>query len=155
MGNNPLSATTAIVKEGKKNSPAPLTDILKMRMDGLKLREIAEKYGVTQQAISRRITGAFKLLDRDRLDAYRLNRINVLESIEESLLSELLAPERVKKATLGNVAYAFNQIHTARRLESGESTANLSLSALVSSIERRPIPPLPKKTPQNGPNHAE
>ena len=67
MGNNPLSATTAIVKEGKKNSLAPLTDILKMRMDGLKLREIAEKYGVTQQAISRRITGAFKVLDGEKL----------------------------------------------------------------------------------------
>ena len=145
----------AIIEKKTDKSPAPIVKILEMRMSGFKVKDIAAHFGVSSSTISQRIRGAFKVLDGSRIEAYRLNRISILEGIEESLLSELLNPDRMKKATLGNVAYAFNQIHTARRLESGESTANLSLSALVSSIERRPIPPLPKKAPQNGLNHAE
>ena len=36
--------------------------------------------------------------------------------------------EKLKKASLNNVAYAFNQIHTARRLEQGLSTGNVAIS---------------------------
>ena len=37
------------------------------------------------------------------------------------------AKTKVQKASLNNVAYAFSQIHTARRLEEDKSTSNQSV----------------------------
>ena len=111
----------------------PLKAIVELRLQGLSGAEIARHFGVTPQAISKRIKGLLGELDGDRLDAYRANRIAILEHLEEGLLSELVNPERMKKATLGNVAYAFTAIHNARRLEAGESTANFSLAATVAT----------------------
>ena len=39
------------------------------------------------------------------------------------MLQDLSSEDKRAKASLNNVAYAFNQIHTARRLEEGKSTA--------------------------------
>lgn len=121
-----------VVKERKTT---PLRHIVELRMQGLSQLEIAKKLGVSKQAISKRLQGALAKIDGDVLEAYRPHKIAVLESIEQWLLSALVDDTRLKKATLGNVAYAFTQIHQARRLESGESTSNLSLAAIVASIE--------------------
>jgi len=36
--------------------------------------------------------------------------------------------EKLKKASINNVAYAFQNIHNAKRLESGQSTSNIGIS---------------------------
>ena len=109
----------------------PLRDIVELRLQGHSGAEIARHLGISKQAVSKRLKGLMGKLDGDRLEAYRAHRVALLESIEEGLLSELVNPDRVKKATLVNVAYAFTQLHNARRLEAGESTENLSLAAVV------------------------
>ena len=111
----------------------PLREIVEMRLQGLSGSAIARHFGISRQAVSKRLKGLMGRLDGDRLDAYRKHRVAMMESLEERLLSELVNPARVKKATLGNVAYAFTQVHQARRLEAGESTANLSLAAVVAA----------------------
>ncbi len=105
-------------------------------------------YGVSSQAISKRIQGALSLVNGERLENYRKHKVQILECIEDKLLSELCNPARVKKATLGNVAYAFEKVHIARRLEAGESTQNLGLHALVEKYERGEFPSSP--TPIEG-----
>lgn len=43
------------------------------------------------------------------------------------MIASLADPEKLAKASLNNVAYAFQQVHTARRLEEGKSTENKSI----------------------------
>ncbi len=126
----------------RRSKGIPLRTIVEMRLQGLSGAEIARRLGISKQAVSQRLKGLMGQLDGDKLEAYRAHRVAALESIEEGLLSELVNEDRMKKATLGNVAYAFTQIHNARRLEAGESTANLSLAAIVARVEARPTPKL-------------
>jgi predicted DNA-binding protein YlxM (UPF0122 family) len=95
----------------------------------LTMPEIAEIFGVTKQAVHQQLSKVDKLIKGDmHLEAFRQNRINILEGAEFELISDLLDQERRQKASLNNVAYAFNQVHNARRLESGQSTANIGVS---------------------------
>ena len=113
-----------------------LRTIVEMRLQGLSGSEIARRLGITKQAVSKRLKGALGILDGDRLETYRENRVAVLELLEEQILSEMVNPDRIKKASVNNLAYAFTQLHNARRLESNQSTANLSLAAGVASVEK-------------------
>ncbi|KKL64852.1 hypothetical protein LCGC14_2160850, partial [marine sediment metagenome] len=99
MGVDALSAVDIAL-----HKPAPLKDILELRFNGWTLEKIGNKYGVTKGAIAKRIKGVMAIVDGDTLEAYRKHRISILEGIEGHLLSELVDPARVKKATLGNVA---------------------------------------------------
>lgn len=69
-----------------------------------------------------------KLLDKpEHVKAYTDNRTKVLEAVEGQLVGDLTDPERRKRASLNNVAYAFQQVHQARRLESNLSTENTDI----------------------------
>jgi transcriptional regulator with XRE-family HTH domain len=126
--------------------PPPLRELIGLRIQGLTNKAIGERFGVTSQAISKRISGALAFLDGERLDNYRKFKVQILECIEDKLLSELCNPDRMKKATLGNIAYAFEKVHIARRLEAGESTQNLGLHAMVEKFERGKSPPKFERT---------
>lgn len=61
-----------------------------------------------------------------------------MSAAEEQLIASLLDPDKIAKASLNNVAYAFQQIHTARRLEEGKSTENKSIiSAMLDGAHNR------------------
>ena len=42
------------------------------------------------------------------------------------MVQAMMDPESIAKASLNNRAYAFTQVHNARRLEEGKSTSNVS-----------------------------
>ena len=44
------------------------------------------------------------------------------------VLGKLMEEGKLKSASLNNVAYAFQQVMNARRLESGQSTSNIGIS---------------------------
>lgn len=69
-------------------------------------------------------------IERNVLDSYKKNRIEVLQGIQVKLLSQI-NEDKLKKASVNNIAYAFQQFHTAERLESGQSTSN-TLSVTLS-----------------------
>ncbi len=75
----------------------------------------------------------FKPIDKliknpEALTIYDNNKAGFLKAIEFELLNDLTDADRRKKASLNNVAYAFQQIHVARRLEEGLSTGNLAVN---------------------------
>jgi hypothetical protein len=63
--------------------------------------------------------------------AYCDSRATTLGALELQLMQSLADPKAIRKASLNNRAYAFQQIHTARRLEEGKSTENVSVLAKV------------------------
>lgn len=73
----------------------------------------------------------------ETIDAYVSQRPALLNAVEMELVLNLVDKEKLKKATLGNIAYAHDKISTARRLEEGKSTANIAhLNADLKDLDR-------------------
>ncbi len=122
-----------VAKKVDKSVLPPISEkaVIELRIKGLTCEEIGQHFGVTRQAISKRLRSAFRALDKDEIAAYKKNRVGFLEDLEVAILLELGNPDKLKSASANNLAYAFGQLHTTRRLEAGESTANFSLAATV------------------------
>ncbi|MBI3129497.1 MAG: hypothetical protein HYZ11_17960 [Candidatus Tectomicrobia bacterium] len=116
--------------------PYSLQGVISLLLKGWTHQKVADLYGVSRQAITQKVKGLWELLDPERLEAYEANRAKLLSGVEADLLELFGNRSKREKATLGNVAYAFTQIHQARRLEGGESTANFSLRAVVEAVNR-------------------
>lgn len=112
---------------------------LKLRLQGNTLLEIATLFGVSESAVSqalRKFEAFIKDIDSGTITAFSEQRSQLLTAVEMEMLRSMLQPEAMEKASLNNRAYAFTQIHTARRLEEGKSTENLGiLGKLIISSE--------------------
>lgn len=64
-----------------------------------------------------------------RVEAYRNIKAELFDAVEERLLASLMHPDKLEKASLNNVAYALTQVHTAGRLERGQSKQNWCMLA--------------------------
>lgn len=94
----------------------------------LPITEIARIHGVSKQAISQACQRLDEIVpDLETLHAYREVKPALFDAVEQRLMASLVDPEAIAKASLNNRAYAFTQIHTAGRLERGQSTANVGL----------------------------
>jgi predicted DNA-binding protein YlxM (UPF0122 family) len=113
---------------------------LRLRLKNrLSFREIGELMNVSGQAIEQRLS-AFKayIQDPDVIHAYEQNKAELLSSVEKGLIEKILDPEKLEKANLNNVAYAFTQIHTANRLERNQATAITDdVDAIIQRVESR------------------
>jgi len=96
---------------------------------GRTYQEIADKFGCSPQSVHKALS-KFKVLIEDPkiIETYRANAGKVLNAVEFKLLENLVEQNKLKSASLNNVAYAFQQIHNARRLEEGLSTGNLAIN---------------------------
>ena len=117
--------------------PPPISDkaVIELRIKGFTHEEIGQHFGVSRQAITKRLKGIFKLIDGGKLEAYRQHRVSILEGLEIEVLSELSKPDKLQKASANNLAYVLTSIHNARRLEAGESTENVGLAVIVARVE--------------------
>jgi len=95
----------------------------------LPLRQIGKLTGIPYQTIHQALRPFDNIINKpESLQIYNNSRAEVLSAIEMELLVALADKERIQKASLNNVAYAFNQVHSARRLEQGLSTDNLAVN---------------------------
>ena len=92
-------------------------------------QEIADKFGCSPQSVHKALS-KFKVILEDPkiIETYKANVGRVLNAVEFKLLEHLVEENKLKSASLNNVAYAFQQIHNARRLEEGLSTGNLAVN---------------------------
>lgn len=98
----------------------------------LTYQQIAIQFGVSKQAVQQRLSKLFELIsDPDADQAYSDNRADVLNAVEREMISQMLDSEKLKKASVNNIAYAFQQITNARRLEQGLSTQNIAQNVKV------------------------
>ncbi len=114
--------------------PYTLLNILEYRLTGMTQQEIGDIYGVTPQAISLKLKGIWDILDKENLDAYKINKVNLFTAVEAKMLQELLKPSRLKKASTGNIAYAFDKIALHNRLEQGLSTENIAVKDVSADL---------------------
>lgn len=118
--------------------PIDLLKAYKLRTQHhLSYRQIATQLAQPPASIHRALVDLCSLLDQpERLDTYQDARGALLSAVEERLIGSLVDSEALSKASLNNRAYAFTQIFNARRLETGQSTNNVSiLGQLIHAAE--------------------
>jgi predicted DNA-binding protein YlxM (UPF0122 family) len=90
--------------------------------------EIAQYFGVRKQSVIERMQRLCAVLhEPEDHEAYQRIKPMLLSAVEEQLLASLTCPEKIEKASLNNVAYAYQQVANQLRLEMGQSTSNLGV----------------------------
>lgn len=123
-----------------------LAQVWKLRVvNRLSYGEIARSLGVAKSSVHAALQRLQKLVpDPGVVKAYQEVRTTLLTAVEYRLMASLTDEDTLQKASLNNRAYAFQQVFNARRLETGESTQNLSvLSKLIDetvlNLYKRPV----------------
>ena len=120
---------TAVITHPKQQK-IDVAKALKLRLQGNTLEEIGAVFGVTRSAVHdalQRFQAFTQHTDTGVLTAYSEHRAELFNAVELHLTASLLDGDAMAKASLNNRAYAFKQIHEARRLQAGESTSNVSI----------------------------
>jgi len=105
---------------------------------GLTYQEIADKLGVGRTTVYDKVRRVLGLLDAPNLNkAYEKTRVETLGAVERVMIGQLADPDKLEKASLNNVAYAFQQVHNARRLESNLATEHIDIHGQYEAHVRR------------------
>lgn len=109
-----------------KSHKFDLQEAIKLKLvNKLSFRELARHYNVPPSTIHQRFKSLIKIIaDPELNEAYAANRVPLLNGVERVLMGHLTDADKLKNASLNNVAYAFQQVHQARRLEENLSTSN-------------------------------
>ena len=122
-------------KDAKVDLSAAITMRFKNRQT---YQSIADKYNCTAQNIEQLLRPYILLFGNpDEIKAYTDNRIPFLNSVEKTLLIDMMDERKRNDASLNNTAYAFKQIFDARRLESGQATERIDYVNVSSRAEAR------------------
>lgn len=93
----------------------------------LKQSDIAKLQGVTRQAIDQALRPYKQFFKDNNVTEYQSIKADMFEAAEMQLLKDVIDKQRRKKASLNNVAYALGQVNNVKRLETGQSTANIQI----------------------------
>ncbi|MEE9354189.1 MAG: hypothetical protein V3U75_01230 [Methylococcaceae bacterium] len=132
-------------KGGYGNAIIDIGKALKLRIDkDMTYAQIAAVLSketgqsLTKQAVWARLRPFTKLIDDPTaVRAYENNKETLLSAVEQRLLVEMVDPDKLKSASLNNVAYSFKELFNANRLQRDKSTSNVSVKSVVEDIRRR------------------
>ena len=139
----PRQAKPGKVAKGVAGKPGrqPTIDVaraLELRLkNNLPYEKIGELLGVTKQAVQQRLSTFKALLSDPEIDkAYDNAKAEVMTGVERRMLEMIVDPARLEKASVNNIAYAFDKVFQANRLVQGKSTVNQqSIQYILSQIE--------------------
>lgn len=104
--------------------------------NGLTDAQIAKHFDCTKQAVHQALKRFNRiLLPASELQAYQEKKAGILESVEATLVCDIVDPKRRAKASLNNTAYALAQVANMTRLEKGLSTSNVAYVDMNDSLE--------------------
>jgi predicted DNA-binding protein YlxM (UPF0122 family) len=114
----------------RENKKVNMGKAIKLRFkNGLSYQAIADYLNCSKSAVHKALKPLEKLIrNPNEIESFKLQRTNILTGVEMKLIESLVDEEKHKKASLNKAAYAFQQIHNARRLEEGLSTTNLAVN---------------------------
>lgn len=129
----PTEATEMVYEQERK---FPLEEIIRLRYKhNLSINQIADKMGAHKTTIFRKLQKYIKVLPNpEEVESYRQNKVDYLQGLELNIYNEMCNPEKLKDASLNNLAYSFQGIYNANRLESGKSTSNISVAEVNGTI---------------------
>jgi hypothetical protein len=89
-------------------------------------QEIADHFGCAKQSVHEALKPFTNIMkSHGELKTFRDNQVALLESLLGNLTADISDPDKRKKASLNNTAYAYDRIFNSLRLLKGESTENI------------------------------
>ena len=124
----------------KRHSPKRKMDLNKaliLRSKGMSYTDIAHKVGVSNHSVVSKGIKNFlaSLPSNEQLKELERLKIPILKATMSKMVVGLNDQDKMKAASLNNVAYAFTQVHTALRLEEGKSTSNVSYADSLKALK--------------------
>ncbi len=103
----------------------------------LTYQQIADLQGVKQQSVHSALTQFIESLPSDdQLQGFTDSRADLLNATSQRLLASLADPDVIAKANLRDRAVTFGIIYDKHRLETAQSTSNISvLSKIISQAD--------------------
>jgi hypothetical protein len=128
-----------ISKNVKGSVQLDLQKIVNLRLKNkLSYRQIGAMCGVSKDTIKDRLRPLKRLLaNPEAVENYRENRADYMDVIEHKLATQILDEDKLKTASVNNIAYAMAQLNNIGRLERGQSTANVQVIAGLSENDRK------------------
>lgn len=105
-------------------------DILDDYFSGLPIKDIAEKYNITSQTVLkqlRRITAIMEEYTPEELEALREQKANLIDATQFKIIQEMNKEDKIRRASLKDLAFSFEKLYNANRLERGQSTENVAI----------------------------
>lgn len=126
-GSSGKNIKTKTLRRGRKLTQAETAEVVSLHLKGADCPTIAktiDSHRSTVNAAIKRFAPIFKELENT--EDYQTLRGKILTASELGLLKLLADPGKQRDASLNNAAYAFRQVHDARRLNEGLSTSNVA-----------------------------
>jgi predicted DNA-binding protein YlxM (UPF0122 family) len=123
-----------MIPADKRPNEWNLGDALKLRLkNNLSLQEIADHYGIAKSTVHDRFKRLIKVVGDPGLNkAYDECKVEILTGTERVLIQHLMDDQKLKDASLNNVAYSLGQINNMLRLERGQTTGNIGVGVALS-----------------------
>jgi len=91
----------------------------------MSITDICKFIGITRKTFYTKFNPIIKLIkDKDIISTFNDKRSLVLDTLEITLLDQMHNKKKLDAASINNLAYAFDKIYTASRLEKNLSTSN-------------------------------
>ena len=107
----------------------------------LSFGEIAKLFDCDKSSVFRALERFEKIIGNpDDIQVYEANKPNLLSAVEMRLLENLTNEDKLKDASLNNVAYSLTQVSNANRLARGLATEiydNFTIQASLEDIRKR------------------
>lgn len=114
---------------GSKN--LPMSIIIAEMKAGKTPKQIAETYGYTPAGIRQRLNkNGFSI---HALKTYKEHRADIFAHIQSQVMGGM-TPEKIKAASLRDLAVAANNLHGMERLERGQATSNVNIATLTTEL---------------------
>ena len=110
-------------------SSVDIAQALHLRLDkGLSLNKISKLMNVPWTTFYEAVKPVLSLIENpERLEAFRQHKSSLIGNVQALLVESMSDKEKLKKASINNLAYAFGQMDNAYRLEQGQATANIAI----------------------------
>jgi predicted DNA-binding protein (UPF0251 family) len=94
---------------------------------GLSYQDIANTLGAAKSTVFNALQPFERLIKtKAEVQVFNANHVGILEGLLLELSANIADPAKLKKASLNNVAYAYDRIFNALRLLQDKSTANIA-----------------------------
>lgn len=127
--------------KGSKHSPKAieqrkLAQMLSLAAKNVPAAQIARCIDMNERTVQHRLKKFDKLFkELKNVKDYENVRADLLSATELKMLKSLMSEDKIAKASLNNVAYAFQQVFNANRLTRGQSTANVDTKTQFTSVQ--------------------
>jgi len=109
----------------KKRRDVDYIKALDLYLEGMSITDICKFIGITRKTFYDKFNPIIKLIkDKDIIRSFNDKRSLILDTLELTLLDNMGKKDKIDKASINNLAYAFDKIYNASRLEKNLSTSN-------------------------------